>query len=937
MKDRNLGSRLLPLLKIGSACSILALASAAYAQEAPAEAMDDAASASEIVVTGTLIRGIAPPGTNSIGVSKEAVQETGATSVSQLLQTIPQFGSFNTLQQPVGGGNFQTTNRPNLRDLPGFTTTGGAATLMLVNGHRVVGMGLSSTTPDADIVPPGVIERVEIIPDGGSALYGSDAVAGVVNFITLKKFNGLSADARYGFGDEYHTFDANVTAGKDWGSGSIFVSYNYAEHSAIYGRDRDYVRQYEQPLAGSPGLLAQSLSCPVGNVRVGNSYYGLPFTPSAGAKLNQINNCDNSDSVTTYPEEQRHTVFAGLNQQLSDALKFDVTVFYMHRRQYISLGYGGFAGSANLSNQPGSSFSPFFNGNRVGLETTQTVYYVLPGDEASNQTINLSTWGVAPEFAYDLGGSWQARLSASYSESTAVQHTSRAFGEAITNSIRFGLFNPYNPGASDARGLAAIRNYETYGKARQRQFNTRLVIDGELFALPGGGVKVAVGAEYSSEGFVSQKGDQLPGTENTGSAQLIIDGNVIANARARLPVANLSRNVKSVFGELVVPIFGTENATPGFQELTLSASGRYDNYSDFGSTFNPKFGLTWKPTDWVKVRGSWGKSFAAPSLADSASTDPGRGSYTDVNGAFIANFIVPPAVLAANGLPKPDPLSTNQFLFLLQGSRDLEPQTATTWSAGLDIDPPFIPGLRLSATYFDIMYRNLIGIAPFSTPSIFFPTYQTSYVVQPTAAQLQAYKDQVQIQGTVCSPEPSCVFIIEDSRKQNLGRFHTAGLDFAANYQRKTGFGSVDFSLAGSYLLKRESSATLVSPFVNEIEYSRFRLRGSIGAWFGNLRAQATWNHTGGYPLIAPVAAVGPYPVQTRIGAFDVFDLYFKYNVPGEGAMKDVSFTLNVNNLFDRDPPLSRRGAGGGVLLRSGYENGATVGRLVQLGVSKKF
>src|SRR6202011_1324278 len=144
----------------------------------------------------------------------------------------------------AGGGNTVTVNRPNLRNLPGNNTAGGSTTLVLRDGHRIVGAGITSTSPDPDIIPPGAIERVEIVPDGGSAVYGADAVAGVINFITRSRFDGVAVDGHYGIADNYHQFDTNITAGRDWGTGSLYASYNYTQNDAIYGRDRDYVKVF---------------------------------------------------------------------------------------------------------------------------------------------------------------------------------------------------------------------------------------------------------------------------------------------------------------------------------------------------------------------------------------------------------------------------------------------------------------------------------------------------------------------------------------------------------------------------------------------------------------------------------------------------------------------------------------------------------------------
>ncbi|MEY2943745.1 MAG: hypothetical protein RLY97_1759, partial [Pseudomonadota bacterium] len=264
--------RILALASVG----VVSLSMPAFAQTAKKAdaAVDDE---KEIVVTGTLIRGIAPPGTNTVSLSKDAVAASGASTVSQIMQTIPQLGSFNSLQAPnPTTGNFVTSNRPNLRNFPGFTTTGSSATLMLIDGHRVVGMGISSTSPDLDVIAPGAIERVDVVPDGGSAIYGSDAVAGTINFITRKDFKGLEVNARYGFGSNYKTFDANATAGHSWDGGNIFVSYNYSQHDAIYGRDRDFVKTF--PAATGLAIPVTSLECPGGNVnvRLSADVYGLP-------------------------------------------------------------------------------------------------------------------------------------------------------------------------------------------------------------------------------------------------------------------------------------------------------------------------------------------------------------------------------------------------------------------------------------------------------------------------------------------------------------------------------------------------------------------------------------------------------------------------------------------------------------------------------------
>ena len=186
----------------------------------------------EVVITGTLVRGTAPVGTNVIDMDPIQIAATGATSATELLQTLPQNASFNNLQISTGASFNVTINRPSLRDVPGGNS-GGSPTLVLFDSRRIVGMGAASTTADPDIIPPALIERVEIVPDGGSALYGSDAVAGVINFITKKDFDGVEIEARYGNADNYDTFDGSITAGKSWKGGSAYIAYNHSENNVM--------------------------------------------------------------------------------------------------------------------------------------------------------------------------------------------------------------------------------------------------------------------------------------------------------------------------------------------------------------------------------------------------------------------------------------------------------------------------------------------------------------------------------------------------------------------------------------------------------------------------------------------------------------------------------------------------------------------------------
>ncbi len=917
-------------LAIGVA-AIAIMPTVTYAQDAANEAPEDD---SEIVVTGTLIRGVAAPGASPITVSDKTIKESGASTVAQLLQTVPQLGSFAGLSAPSALSPEVSVNRPNLRNLPGFNTGGGSTTLVLLDGHRVVGMGSASTTPDPDIIPAGVIERLEIVPDGGSAIYGSDAVAGVLNFITIKRFDGVKLDASYGFGKNYYRYNANVTAGKDWGSGSIFASYNYAKGDELVGIDRDYIRQFPDTATGRT-----ELGCSPGNVQVGAVNYAQP-----GGTAGTFNQCDNSDYQSLAPAYKRHSVFAGLTQQLSDSIKIDIRAFYTKRDTQVLVGPYRYSASLSAAQAVTLATAPY---NTLGA---QTVFGQFGANDAQRTDISLETYGVTPTITAKLGDNFQLRVLASHGESIANTRGNRLDTTALANLITSGAFNPYNPSSATPATQALLTNQQLFARTRQFQDNARAVIDGDLFNLPGGAVKVAIGVEYSKEQFKAQNGSTVPGFQNGG---FIANG--VNSVTSRIPIYDINRSIKSAFGEVVAPIFGGGSGP----ELTVSAAGRYDDYSDVGSTFNPRFGATFKPVEWISFRGAWSKSFVAPSLADdqnAASTD-----VFFLSSLVAAGRFAPPADLVPSAYPVYSNAPFQGGILAVRGNAPgIRPQKATTWSLGFDVEPPFIPGLSFGATYFNIDYKDFIGLPPFQDADAL---YRFNGNVIRTAGQFT----QADINAIVASDTDGIIsggdprlpngtnpfggffgsatvagtYAIFDARKRNVGAVKLDGIDFRANYRTETGFGALYANVGGTYDLNRTQKSGATGPFLDLLskDNSRLRARTTLGAEIGNLQAQVTWSHLAGYDFSAPTGFNGTtlggqaFTSQTSIGAFNTFDLFFRYDVKGSGIGSDLAFTLNVENAFDQDPP-AFRGFINGV---PGIRNGNTIGRFVTLGVTKKF
>lgn len=939
------------LCSVAMASAIVLVPSGALAQDGAEAAEEEPVAGTDgqalehdvIVVTGTLVRGVAPAGASVLTTTDADIESTGAATVGQLLETIPQLGFFNKIEQPLAQSPEVAVNRPNLRNLPGFNTAGGSTTLVLMDGHRMVGMGVLSTTPDPDVIPPGVIRRLEIVPDGGSAIYGSDAVAGVMNFVTIDGFDGLKVDASYGFADDYYQYNGNITGGIDWGTGSIFASYAIAKNDEILGGDRDYIKEFPT----SNGF--RSLECEPGNIQARAGVYGTPAGTVVGVNGGEVNDCDTSEFATLTPASERHSVFAGLNQDLSDTLTIDLRGYYSNRQTDIQSGPfrdsriivpSFFAGTAQALGIPALTspfnvfnFDGFVNGQPSfvpgtpnGVDLVQDVSFQFGPNDARTTAIELDTWGIATEFTLDIDGNFQGRLLGNYGQSTTTLRSRTINPDALDNAIELGLFNPFDPSSSDPAALDIIGNFNDFGRSRQRLVNFRGIVDGSLADFGAGAVKIAVGAEFIKEFFDSRRGLGVPGFEFSGADAQFVGDDLVAPEVAGIPHFSVSREVKSAFGEIVAPLWRND----GGVELTVALSGRYDDYSDFGDTFNPRVGVTFKPVDWVALRGAWGESFNAPSLADSPEADVNRlFSLTGSAGAFFE----PPAELqASNGGPYPD-YDGGAIVALRGNAPGIQPQEAQTWTVGIDLDPPFVPGLRASVSYYNIDYTNLIGLAPFEIPAVLYRDFGFLINTAPTQAELDALIALADVFEQTPVTNPDQVYALIDARKRNFGGFKLDGIDFHVNYRVPTDFGSVFFNSSGTYELGRERQTVPGADYQDELSFNtnRFRARTTLGAEAGPVLGQISWNFSEGYELDPSVGFVP----QDRVGDFNTFDLFFKFDVPGEGLARDLAFTANVRNVFDQAPPEFR----GNIFVpgQKGVANGLTIGRLVQFGISKKF
>ena len=954
----------------------LAYTAPALAQNAVA---DDAENAKDIVVTGTLIRGIAPGGSQSIGVDQEKITAIGAANTSDLIGNIPQAGNFLSYTGVRGSSNFSlAVNRPSLRYL-GSTSSSTASTLLLLDGHRMPGMGVLQTTPDLDAISPMAIERVEIVPDGGSATYGSDAVGGVINFITRKSFDGIEAKASYGLGDKYDQYDVAAIAGKAWDGGSAYIAYDYSWHDALKGGDRDWSRSLNWPLsygagADSGGItgvgfdVGSNTNCAPGNVTIGATTRPLTAVGDVGAALASpilFNRCDNAELSSIYAREGKHSVLASFVVDNGGPFSFSLKAFYVNRktesdqgvltanitiRSLIPDGLGGAVANPFFAPVTASGLTPANCGLAAPFAAatcaTALVSLASIGLVSTSQLATLEAVGFTPSVKIDLGHDWQVNAMFNYGRGKAVvKGGATPFNSApITAATNAGTFDPFHLGVpGNAAALNSARDLFVFGRGTNTLVNMRVVADGSLAQLPGGAIKVAIGAEYTNERYSGRN-----------------NRSITAAALAALVDQTAGRSIKSVFGEVNLPIVGADNR--GFiHSLSLTASGRYDDYSDFGGTFNPKFGINFKPTEWLGFRGTWGKSFQAPGVSDIAQIGaptlsvldtslPGRGFFDVLANPNPAT--IPAQVAAGNA-------NHGRTILAIGGTlAPLQPQKATTWSMGLDFKPPFVSGLEMGMTYYNVDFVGLISNAPINL-SIFYTLYSDKVVTwngnggtggtTPNNAAMQAYWNQLAGPGntngvaladfnTANGLSPfngnfDNVYAVMDGRTTNLGRVQTSGIDFYARYRHATGFGAIYVDVQGSKILTYKNGGTTGSADTwgfdaNSIN-NTFRVNATVGADIGNLKAQGTWNHVDGFRMFPGNANLQ----QNKAGTFDVFNLFFQYKVPGESTIaKDLVLSLNIDNVFNTDPPIYR-----GISNSNNGATGWTLGRVVKIGLSKKF
>lgn len=855
------------ILRLGASVAAIAVSgfgsSAAFAQDEATASTSEPA----IIVTGSRIRGIEPTGSPVIGLDRSDMELSAGATTTEILSELPQVFNLGANDASFTSANNQNANRTfgtgiNLRGL------GTESTLTLVDGRRVPQAGTQSQYFDPSVIPTAAIARLEVLADGSSGIYGSDAVGGVVNIILRKDFDGADLSGRVKFADGQTEYQAGGAIGKSWESGSIMFAGEYTKRDGLLASDRAY---YTDDLRAYGGADLRSDFATPGNVIVNGVYYAVP-TGQDGTSLvpgdftaGTKNLRSAYEGTEILPPQERYGFAATLEQDIAPWLTFYAQGIYAERKSDFVRGALTTSAVVPVTNpfyvNPGDPTKPV------------TVRYSFANELGT--TVSSSTqkfWHAVAGFRFDLGGGWSGDAFFNYGKneerSSNPTINAGALNAALADTNPATALNLFsadgNNNPATIAGLLGTFRVDTDNTVKEYGVS----FDGPLFALPGGDVKVAFGAARQELRWK--------------------DINPFPNDQ--------TRDVNSVFGELFVPVMGGDGP-----ELNFSAALRYDDYENIGATTNPKLGLTFKPSESFTLRGSFGKSFRAPTLSDT-------GNPFNIATDF-AN--------ATN-------TGTNRVLFIRGGNPTLQPETATTWSAGVDFNPVTIPQLRLSATYYNVKYTNRIATP--GNDTLAFQKPELAFLIN-TSPTLEEKLAIINGPGWASPPEdPAGIVAIVDGRKVNVGRTSTEGMEFIGSWDQQTDWGGWRLGFNAAWIMNFKRSLTPTSPMLDIVDTINnprgLMARAYAGFDVGQFGATLFADYQGSYKT--PAASV---PSHTE------FNLALRYTLESPVSFTDaITLSLDVQDLFDNDPPIVINGA-----LPFDPNSHSMIGRTISVGVRAKL
>jgi outer membrane receptor protein involved in Fe transport len=938
-----------------------ALTSPALAQETSAA---EAAAANEtILVTGSRIA--RPNLEQSSPVLVVDAQEIGfrqPLNAEEFLREIP--GVVPNIGAAVNNG----ANGSAQLDLRGL---GSNRNLVLIDGRRVV-PATNAGVVDLNLVPVALIERTDVFTGGASSVYGADAIAGVVNFVTRRDFTGVDLTTSFGLSNsgDGQVFRTDLTLGTNFadGRGNIVVSMGYSNTNPVLQGDRPWGAESLSSASGNPQ----------GSATAAPSSILFPFLAAVDPTgqsliLGELNNFNfNPLNVYQTPLE-RYSLFTKANYEVTDRIEVYAQGMYVRsvidqqiapsgtffstvnlpisnpfltttQRNQLCAGYGIAQGDCDVAatvtdpNAPGYIEQPIQLGRR----------FVEAGPRRTNFTTNTFQFTAGARGPLTETLEWDAYWSYGESERTntssgqgirsRLQQALRASSTTACTSPAGGCvpINLFGPAGSLSQESFNFLNVQTFNFIKQQFTTVQGTVSGDLgFASPFAeeAIGVAVGIEYR----------KYKGTSG-GDGLSAIPGEVLGAGAAALPIRG-QYDTKEVFGEFIVPI--VENV-PFMQSLTLEAGFRYSDYSTSGGNWAYKIGGSWVPVEGFKIRGNYNRAVRAPNIGElfqpqitgltNRTVDPCQLALPVGNTTTTALCA---AQLAAVGAPAsligtiPGPVA-GQINFTSGGNPNLDPEKADTYTIGAVLTPTFLPGFAATIDYYNINLFDAIS-SP-SQADVIDACFDQS---DPNFAACQLISRNP-LTGGLSGPNDTTFgpFL----GLSNLGTINTSGIDFGVTYRTGVGSTNLSFAVNGNYTITNKFQATPTSPNRECVGYYSISCGPIQPEWSWTARATAAfatgtdvsirWRYLSGVELEPLVNSATIFDDFESIGAYNYFDLALAQQIGDHFRL-----TLTVDNLFNKEPPVV-----GNTIGATAYNSGNTypttydaIGRRYRLGLNVRF
>jgi iron complex outermembrane receptor protein len=855
----------------------------------------------KIEVTGSSIKRI--DGETALPVTiitRDQIEKAGITSAAEFMDKL----SVNN------GQGYQASLAVGDAARPGFSGAslrglGSNNTLVLLNGRRLAVYAFDGGGVNLAAIPLAAIERVEVLRDGASAVYGSDAIGGVINFITRKDFRGgeISAGASKprASGAGGHTEYSATLGFGDLAAQkfNVFATFQSQDYERLRAIDRDFANTVVRPdlytvFRFSSNSFPASISIPGVGLRspAGPAYSGstgLTCLPPASIGVSPssfVCGYNYVSQIDLMPDSKRKSVLARGTFQLDGGTSFFAEYSHSENEhvfrssQTPASEQTTFAGVPlllypNSPHYPTAWLQQFFPA--VVGQPLNMYYRAIEAGPRTNRTEEKQDRFVAG--VEGTIGNWD--YSAAYSKAVSKADDFFAGGwlreSSILAAFEAGNINPFAP--NTGAGLEALLGTQFIGLTRTSK-SERQGFDfkgtGEVMRLPGGPLALAVGGELSKLKY------------NDNPQPVLSSGDIIGSGGNQLPVSG-KRDVDALFAEASVPLSKTLEA-----QIAL----RHDRYSDFGNTTNPKFALRWQPTASTLVRAAAGKGFRAPTLANLYSqlqqSNTG-GNYNDP----LYDSSLPGNPTASRCAVQTDGRYCNAQLTVLQGGNPaLQPEKSRQWTVGFVFEP--FKTVSVSVDYWMIHQTDQIGILS----SDFILTDYINNFDPVTRTSSSAFANGVTV---INDPTVNTTVINRVvSAFDNLGEQRTKGVDVSVKAQLgTTGFGTFRLNFDGAYIdslkqkLPGQSFQEVVGTFAQFGAVSRFKhTTGFIWDWRGFSTA-LNYNWVKGFVDENSPNVSDP---NRRVGNYETVDLSTTYT-----GIKNLRATIGIRNLLDREPPASNQ------------------------------